>query len=75
MTEILMQNNTDDILIIAGRTPLGQVVEYKANACYQAHIDTVGAAPLNVHCRITCYKNPNTMGKLAEVARQFEPSL
>ena len=50
MTKILMQNNTDNILIIAGTTQLRQVVEYKANTCYQAHIDSVGAAPLNKHC-------------------------
>ena len=50
MTKILMQNNTDDVLTIAGKTQLGQVVEYKADACYQAHINAVGAAPLNRHC-------------------------
>ena len=49
MTKILMWNDTDNILTIAGKTQLGQVVKYKANACYQAHIDTIGAAPLNVH--------------------------
>ena len=25
--------------------------------------------------RITCYKDPNTVDKLAQVANQFEPSL
>ena len=33
MTEILIQNNTDDVLTIAGKTQLG-LVEYKADACY-----------------------------------------
>ena len=33
MTKILMQNNTNDVLTIASRTQLGQVVEYKADAC------------------------------------------
>ena len=50
MTEILMRNNTDDLLIIAGKTQLGQVIECKADACYRAHIDTVGAAPPDIHC-------------------------
>ena len=102
MTEILMQDNIDNVLTIAGRTQLVQVVKYKADACYQAHIDTVGAAPSNIHCsmlwefmafnsiaenspteskktvfnnEVTCYRDPNTVSKLAEVARQFEPSL
>ena len=34
MTEILMQKNTDNVLTIAGKTQLRQVVEYKADACY-----------------------------------------
>ena len=34
MKEILMRNNTDNVLIIAGKTQLGQVVKYKADACY-----------------------------------------
>ena len=45
-----MQNDTDNILTIAGRTLLKQVVKYKADACYQAHINTVNATLLNVHC-------------------------
>ena len=87
MTKIVMRNNTDNVLTIAGKTQLGQVVEYKADACYQAHIDTVSAAPPNVHRSllqdlmafsssaepnktvfdngITCYKDPNTVDKLA----------
>ena len=102
MTKILMQNNTDNVLTIAGKTQLGPVVKYKADTCYQAHINTVGAAPLNVHrstlqdlmainniaentltksdktvlnYRITCYRNPDTVNKPAEVARQFKPSV
>ena len=50
MTEIFLQNNTDNTLTIAGKTQLGQVFKYKANACYQAKIDTVGATAINVHC-------------------------
>ena len=50
MTEILMRNNTDNVLTIVGKTQLRRVVEYKTDACYQAHIDTVGTAPPNVHC-------------------------
>ena len=34
MTKILMQNNTDNVLTISGKTQLGQVIEYEANACY-----------------------------------------
>ena len=34
ITEILMQNNTDNTFIIAGKTQLKQVVEYKADAGY-----------------------------------------
>ena len=50
MTKILMQKNTDNVLTIAGKTQLERVVKYKADVKYQAHIDTVGAAPPNVHC-------------------------
>ena len=102
MTTILMQNNINNVLTIAGKTQLGQVVKYEADACYQAHINTVGAAPLNVHCstlwnlmtfnsiaentltksnktvldnRITCYRDSDTVNKLAKATRQFEPSL
>ena len=49
MTKILMRNNTDNVLTIAGKTQLGQVVKYKADACYQTHIDTIGATPPNIH--------------------------
>ena len=50
MTKTLMRNNADIVLTIASKTQLVQVVKYEADACYQAHIDTVGAALLNVHC-------------------------
>ena len=97
MTEILILNNTENVLIIAGKSQLGRVVKYKADAYYQVHIDTVGAAPPNLHHsllqdvmafsslaelnetildnRITCYRDPDIVDKLAKVARQFEPSL
>ena len=52
MTKILMWNNTDNVLTIAGKTQLGQVIEYEADACYQAHIDKVGATPPNIHCSV-----------------------
>ena len=50
LTEILMRNNTDEVLTIAGKTQLGQVIKYKTNACYRAHIHTVGAAPVDIRC-------------------------
>ena len=50
MTAILMQNNIDNALTIAGKTQLGQVVEYKIDACYRAHIDAISAIPVNAHC-------------------------
>ena len=34
MTKILMRNNTNNSLTIAGKTQLEQVIEYKTNVCY-----------------------------------------
>ena len=34
MTKILIWNDINNILTIAGKTQLGRVVKYKANACY-----------------------------------------
>ena len=50
MTKMLMQNDTNNALTIAGRTQLKQVIKYEADACYQVHIDTVGTAPINAPC-------------------------
>ena len=52
MTEILMQNDTENALTIAGRIQLEQVVKYEINTGYQAHIDTISATPINVHCSV-----------------------
>ena len=82
MTEILMQNDTDNVLTIAGKTQLGQVVKYKANMCYWAHIDTVGKAPINLQCstirNCTAYSsdiNQSTVNKIVQIAEKVEPSL
>ena len=82
MTDILMQNNTDNALIIAGKTWLEQVVEYKADACYRVHINTVGTAPINLQCLIIrnciAYNNDtslSTANKIAQIAQKVKPSL
>ena len=82
MTKILTQNNTDNVLIIAGKTRLGRVVKYKVDACYRMHIDTVGTAPINPQCltirnRIACSSNinPSTVNKIAQIVEEVEPSL
>ena len=77
-----MQNDTDNVLTIGGKTRLGQVVEYKADACYWAHINTIGTAPINPQCltirNCTAYSsdtNPSTVNKIAQIAKKVEPSL
>ena len=42
MKKILIKNDTNKIFVISGKTKLGKVVEYKADGCYKAHINTVG---------------------------------
>ena len=97
MKEILMRNDTDRILVIFGKATLGRVVEYKADECYKAHINTICKAPINLQRsalhdfmafdslaesnktvldnRTICYRDHDTVGKLAGVAKQFKPSL
>ena len=54
MTKILMQNNTNNILTIAGKTQLERVVKYKKDACYEVHIDTISTTPINPQRLATC---------------------
>ena len=49
MTVIRIKNDTDCALFIASKIKLGKVVKNKTNACYQAHINTVNTAPINVY--------------------------
>ena len=77
-----MQNDTDNVLTIAGKTWLRRVVKYKVDACYQAHINTVGTALINSQCltirNCTAYSsdtNPSTVNKIAQIAQKVELSL
>ena len=54
MTEIFMQNNTNNALIIAGKSQLEKVVEYKADRCYRAHIDAVDTMLIKPQCLTIC---------------------